>query len=111
MLDAIKRKELNADLATLEVGAMNPANYEKLMVLKLLRLIDDAERYAEEEKAPPRRKNRRAVYSSAASSEFTAAIAGKDMDEVIQIMDELMETLKAVNERAYADVMRKINAL
>lgn len=44
-------------------------------------------------------------------SEFLKAIAGKDIYDVVQVIDELMETLKTVNERAYASVMRKINAL
>ena len=33
------------------------------------------------------------------------------MDDVMDVMDELMETLKTVNARAYNGVMRKIEAL
>lgn len=45
------------------------------------------------------------------SSDFLQAIAGKDPAEVWPIMDELMDTLQAVNPRAYFSVMRKVQSL
>lgn len=42
------------------------------------------------------------------SSDFLQAIQGKDPGEVWRIMDELMDTLKMVNERLYNSIMRKI---
>ncbi len=44
-------------------------------------------------------------------SDFLIAIKGKPADEVWAVMDELMETLQAVNRRAYDSVMRKIREL
>lgn len=41
-------------------------------------------------------------------SEFLRAVAGRDPAVVWPIMDELMDTLKMVNERVYNCVMRKI---
>lgn len=41
-------------------------------------------------------------------SEFLRAVAGKDPAAMWAVMDELMETLKMVNERVYNGVMRKI---
>jgi len=42
------------------------------------------------------------------SSEFLQAIAGKDPADIWPIIDDLMDTLKMVNERVYNGVMRKI---
>lgn len=44
-------------------------------------------------------------------SDFLRAISGKDADAAWGVMDELMETLRAVNPRVYATVMRKVGAL
>lgn len=41
-------------------------------------------------------------------SDFLQAVHGKDSALVWAVMDELMETLKVVNNRAYASVMRKL---
>lgn len=42
------------------------------------------------------------------SSDFLQAIQGKDPGAVWKIMDELMDTLKMVNERLYNSIIRKI---
>ncbi len=44
-------------------------------------------------------------------SDFLHAVAGKDMAAVWGVMDELMETLQAVNHRAYSSVMQKLHSL
>ena len=44
-------------------------------------------------------------------SEFLQAVNGKDSKKAWHIMDELMDTLKVVNTRAYDGVMRKIMEL
>lgn len=41
-------------------------------------------------------------------SEFAQAINGKKQDEVWDVMDELMSTIKVMNERLYNGVMRKL---
>lgn len=41
-------------------------------------------------------------------SEFSKAIVGMDMDQLIPIMDELMSTLQIVSPRIYSGVMRKL---
>lgn len=45
-------------------------------------------------------------YSS--DSEFAQAIQGKTQEEVFSILDELMETVKVLNPRLYAGVMRRL---
>ena len=41
-------------------------------------------------------------------SEFMNCINGKCFDDVIPVLDELMDTLKIINERVYQGVMRKL---
>ena len=48
----------------------------------------------------------KAAYDS--GTEFSDKIKGKDMDDVLAVMDELMTTLSVVNPRLYAGVMRKL---
>lgn len=41
-------------------------------------------------------------------SEFSQAIQGKDTNDVLKLMDELVTTLSVVNPRLYASVMRRL---
>ena len=41
-------------------------------------------------------------------SEFSDAINGRQQDEVWPVIDELMQTLQAIQPRLYASVMRKL---
>lgn len=41
-------------------------------------------------------------------SEFAQTINGRDQSEVWPVMDELMSTIKIMNERLYNGVMRKL---
>jgi hypothetical protein len=43
-------------------------------------------------------------------SEFSQAIAGMDINEIIPIMDELMTTLKVLVPKLYDGVMRKLSS-
>lgn len=44
-------------------------------------------------------------------SDFLRAVASKDAAAAWAVMDELMETLRAVNRRAYDNVMRKLEKI
>ena len=44
-------------------------------------------------------------------SDFLRAVVGKDPASAWSVMDELMETLRVVNPRAYDSVLLKINRL
>lgn len=46
-------------------------------------------------------------YLYKSESEFMKVIEGVDLDTVMQVVDELMDTLKAVQPRLYDAVMRK----
>ena len=41
-------------------------------------------------------------------SEFAKLVNGKDQDEVMKIIDELMDAVNVVNPRLYASVIRKL---
>ena len=43
------------------------------------------------------------------TSDFTNAVSGKNVADVMAIMDELMETMKVLQPRIYDSVMRKVN--
>ena len=43
-------------------------------------------------------------------SEFSREIRGKDVNNVMEVIDELMTTLQIVNPRLYAGVMRKLRS-
>ena len=44
-------------------------------------------------------------------TDFLRAVAGKNPAKAWAVVDELMDTLRIVNERVYNSVMRKIQAL
>lgn len=44
-------------------------------------------------------------------SDFLLALSGKDPADVWPVMDELMDTLRVVNRRAYDSVMRKLGKM
>ena len=46
--------------------------------------------------------------STESKTEFERAIDGLPMDEVIDLFSELMETLRTINPKLYAAVMRRI---
>lgn len=110
MLD---RKEIDGEIAKWEALESSYPNYFKLATLYTVRDHMDAESRPLEgvgystAAAPPRTETVD-VYGD---SEFLQAIAGKDMGAVMGILDDLMDTLRVVNERAYNGVMRKISAL
>lgn len=41
-------------------------------------------------------------------TDFSRAISGMDVNDLLVVMDELMSTLQTINPRLYAGVMRKI---
>lgn len=51
---------------------------------------------------------RKAVIQAESGSEFADAIDGKEWEEVLPVMDELMSTLKIIQPRLYSAVMDKL---
>lgn len=48
------------------------------------------------------------VVNAKGNSDFINCVNGKCFDDVIPVLDELMDTLKIINERVYQGVMRKL---
>lgn len=110
MLD---RKEIDGEIAKWEALESSYPNYFKLATLYTVRDHMGAESRPFEDvgysaAAQPPQTETVDVYGN---SDFLQAIAGKDMGAVMEILDDLMDTLQVVNERAYNGVMRKISAL
>ena len=119
MLDA---KEINAEIARLEYVESSYPNYAKLADLYIIRdrmegekplayerLYSAAPAY-ESVRARPRVSSQSAI-DAYGDSDFLRSISGKDPQKVWDIVDELMDTLKIVNQRTYDGVMRKIEQI
>lgn len=109
MLDA---KEINAEIARLEYVESSYPNYAKLADLYIIR--DRMEANAEKPLAYERSYSAAPAAVSAGitgDSDFLRTVSDKDQQKAWDIMDELMDTLKVVNQRTYDSVMRKISAI
>lgn len=45
------------------------------------------------------------------SSDFLRAVSGRNLRDLFEIMDDLMDTLRVVNQRSYDGIMRRIRSL
>ena len=105
-------KEIDIEIARLEYGESSYPAYAKLATLYTIK----NQMIRTEQKQPEPVQ----TYSLAAApeptgrygdSEFLREIEGRDMEDVLQVMDDLMDTLQVANPRVYNGVMRKIRAL
>ena len=112
-----KLKEIEWAISELEQSESSFSNYAKLANLYIVR--DHMTGQAVEMPVP---EMPAMAYSEAAApggevldqygdSEFLQAVAGKAPKDVWAVMDELMDTLLAVNTRSYESVMRKLSML
>ena len=106
----LNEQEINAWIARLETEESSWSNYEKLAVLYTIRGHGEKQDSAQ----------RPIMYSAAAApdavgfygdSDFLRAVSGKDPEKAWAIMDELLDTLKLVNQKVYDSVMRKLDAI
>lgn len=86
-------------------------NYEKLAILYAIEDRHTEGRQSEEQLYSAYSTARAETLGDYGDSDFLHAIRGKDPTQAWAIMDELMDTLRVVNERVYNSVMRKIDAL
>lgn len=106
----VDENEVNRWIARLETEESSWKNYERLAVLYAIRDQQSSSR----ERALPTAYS---AYSAAPApvnvetygdSDFLRAVANIPPDKAWEIMDELMDSLKIVNERVYNSVMRKL---
>lgn len=50
----------------------------------------------------------RSTVSYDSGSEFARAISGRDLEEILPVVDELMSTLEVIQPRLYSAVMEKL---
>lgn len=81
-------------------------NYEKLAILYAIQ-----DHNAPVERPVPSYSAAPSPVGDYGDSDFLRAVQDKDPAEAWNIMDELMETLKVVNQRVYNSIMRKLDAL
>ena len=112
----IDENELRLWISRLETEESSWNNYEKLAALYI---IQNQHKRKPESTAAPVMYSATAAPTVAVSADvgeygdtdFLRAVAGKDPAKAWIVVDELMDTLRIVNERVYNSVMRKIQAL
>ena len=114
-MSAPNLKEIEWAISELEREESSFPVYAKLANLytvrkELLRSSPTAEAASYLEAGPPAADLDRGM-EEYGGSEFLQALAGKPQSAVWAVMDELMDTLRVVNPRAYEGVMRKIGRL
>ena len=93
----ISKDILNKEILELESHDTTYATCERLAWLYIVR----DHLTGQEQKQP-------IPLSISGDSEFLKAVNGKDSHKAWAIMDELMDTLKIINNRAYESVLNKI---
>lgn len=97
----IDERELALWIKRLETEESSWSNYEKLAALYTIQ---------NQNREPVREPRMVEAYSAAPApdSEFLRAVSNVDPARAWEVMDELMDSLKVVNERVYNSVMRKL---
>lgn len=97
----IDERELALWIKRLETEESSWSNYEKLAALYIIQ---------NQNREPVRESRIVEAYSAAPApeSDFLRAVASVDPSRAWEVMDELMDSLKVVNERIYNNVMRKL---
>lgn len=114
MLDA---REIRKEIARLEYEESSYPNYAKLADLYIIR----AEMLKEQQTAAPAQIYSTAPVSELAhssapvvssdSSDFIKNSAGKPVEQVLDILDELMDSLKVTQPRVYDAAMKRLERL
>lgn len=97
----VDENEVNRWIARLETEESSWTNYERLAVLYAIRDQQSGSR----DRAPAP-----VSVETYGDSDFLRAVADVPPDKAWDIMDELMDSLKIVNERVYNSVMRKLGS-
>ena len=92
----ITLKELTKEISALEKEEPSFAVMQKLANLYIVR----------DHMSSVAAKNEVVIYDS--GSDFSNKIQKKDINEVLEVIDELMETLQAINPRLYEGVLTRL---
>lgn len=110
----VTQRELDEAIRECEGAPASYAVCQKLAVLYTVRDYlygsGDARTVSRAEE-PEARHDSEAVVGDYGGSEFLEAVAGRDAGAVWDVLDELMETLRVINQRLYDGVMRRIERI
>ena len=108
----IDENEVNLWISRLETEESSWTNYQKLAALYIIQnqnVPKELEKPMLYSAAPaPVKTYASETVGSYGDSDFLRAVADVSPDKAWEIMDELMDSLKIVNERVYNSVMRKL---
>lgn len=97
----LNRKELQSAIAECENAPANYQNCEKLATLYTL--YDHL--YAERQQAETIRET---IVDVIGDTEFLQAVNGKEAQEVFELMNELIETIRILQPKLYNSVMNRL---
>lgn len=98
--------EINLWQKRLECEESSWPNYEKLAIIYALQ-----DHHTPADRSIPAYSAAPASVGSYGDSDFLRAVQRKSPAEAWAVMDELMETLKVVNQRVYNSVMRMLDEI
>ena len=101
----IDETEIKRWIARLETEESSWTNYERLAVLYT---VLNHQNDVNDRMSPMLYSAASAPVEVFGDSDFLRAVANVSPDKAWEIMDELMDSLKIVNERVYNSVMRKL---
>ena len=106
-------REIDIEIARLEYNESSYESYGKLDTLYIIRdhLPQKQEPHVQSSSlaAPAPQSFARDV--GAEDSDFFRSVSGKDLHQVIAIMNELMDTLRVAYPRVYSKIMQQIESL
>lgn len=110
----ITKEELQEGIHLCKLGEPTP---EKMIRLGAYYTVYD-HLFGEEKSAPvptystaPAQQEQAEPIDTSGNSDFLSAARGKNSAKVLDLMDELMETMKMIQPRIYDSVMRRIKEL
>lgn len=101
----IKRDDLLEAIAECE-GARNPNSHTCMMLSAFYTILDHMDDKPKIDYSFAPAPQEESTYNS--GTEFSDAVQGKDINHLLEIMDELMSTLQVLHPRLYDGVMIKI---
>lgn len=102
----IREQDLDEAIANCQ-GVMNPTSNTCLKLASYYTIKDHMFKREEPVNTGYSMSNGNAVYIPS-ESEFAEKVNGRDVSDVMQVMDELMTTLSVINPRLYNGVMNKL---
>lgn len=110
----ITKQDLQEAIAECQ-GTRNPNANTAVKLAAFLTILDHIEEEEKKNEFPQYGQSFAAAHVGgpgkveySGTSEFAQAVNGRTQQEVFSVLDELMDTIRALNERLYDGVMRKL---